>query len=44
MLAWFNSIDGEHFRQVTRYSQTRIEEHGQRLKSELPFEVEQHGE
>ncbi len=35
----FESIDGEHFRRVTRYLQARIEERGQRLKSELPFEL-----
>ena len=35
----FDRIDGEHFRQVTRYLQARIEERGQRLKSELPFEL-----
>jgi hypothetical protein len=35
----FDSIDGEHFRQVTRYLQAEIEERGQRLNSELPFEL-----
>jgi hypothetical protein len=33
----FDRIDGDHFRQVTRYLQNRIEEIGDRLKSELPF-------
>ncbi|HEY3304895.1 MAG TPA: DUF3037 domain-containing protein [Candidatus Binatia bacterium] len=33
----FGSIDGEHFRQITRFIQSRIEGVGQRLKSELPF-------
>jgi hypothetical protein len=35
----FDRIDGEHFRQVTRYLQARIEERGHRLESELPFEL-----
>ncbi len=33
----FGHVDGEHFRQVTRCLQDRIEEIGHRLKSELPF-------
>jgi hypothetical protein len=33
----FDRIDGDHFRQITRYLQNRIEEIGDRLKSELPF-------
>ncbi len=33
----FGHVDGEHFRQITRYLQDRIEEIGDRLKSELPF-------
>ncbi len=33
----FGHVDGEHFRQITRYLQDRVEEIGERLKSELPF-------
>jgi hypothetical protein len=33
----FGHVDGEHFRQITRYLQDRIEDIGDRLKSELPF-------
>ena len=33
----FGQIDGERFRQITRYVQNRIEETGERLRSELPF-------
>ena len=34
----FSNIDGDHFRQVVRYIQTRLEEEGERLITELPFE------
>src|SRR5258706_10401554 len=33
----FEPIDGDHFRQITKYVQTQIEALGQRLASELPF-------
>jgi len=33
----FGRVDGERFRQITRYLQDRIEEMGDRLKSELPL-------
>jgi hypothetical protein len=33
----FGHVDGERFRQITRYLQDRIEEMGERLKTELPF-------
>lgn len=33
----FEPIDGEHFRQITRFVQSRIEALGQRLSSELPL-------
>ncbi|HEV2495867.1 MAG TPA: DUF3037 domain-containing protein [Terriglobia bacterium] len=33
----FGHVDGEHFRQITRYLQDHIDEIGARLKSELPF-------
>jgi hypothetical protein len=35
--AMFDAIDGEHFRQITKFIQNRIEAQGQRLASELPF-------
>jgi hypothetical protein len=35
--AMFDPIDGEHFRQITKFIQNRIEALGQRLDSELPF-------
>lgn len=34
----FLNIDGNHYRQLTRYIQTRLEEEGEKLNSELPFE------
>ena len=34
----FSNINGDHFRQVVRYIQTRLEEEGERLIAELPFE------
>lgn len=33
----FEPIDGDHFRQITKYVQSQIEALGQRLASELPF-------
>ena len=33
----FSNIDGDHFRQVVRYIQTRLEEEGERLITELPL-------
>jgi Protein of unknown function (DUF3037) len=33
----FGQVDGERFRQITRYVQSRIEEIGERLRSQLPF-------
>jgi hypothetical protein len=33
----FGHVDGDRFRQTTRYIQDRIEELGERLRSELPF-------
>lgn len=33
----FGPIEGDHFRQVTKFVQTQIEALGQRLASELPF-------
>lgn len=35
----FEPIDGDHFRQVTKYVQSRIEALGQRLSSELSFKT-----
>ncbi|MBI5740100.1 MAG: DUF3037 domain-containing protein [Nitrospirae bacterium] len=34
----FSNINGDHFRQVSRYIQARLEEEGDRLVTELPFE------
>ncbi|MBI5057139.1 MAG: DUF3037 domain-containing protein [Nitrospirae bacterium] len=34
----FSNINGDHFRQVSRYIQARLEEEGERLLTELPFE------
>ncbi len=33
----FLDVDGDHYRQVTRYIQAKLEEEGQRLVSELPL-------
>jgi hypothetical protein len=33
----FSNVNGDHFRQVSRYIQARLEEEGERLASELPF-------
>ena len=33
----FNTVNGEHFKSVVRYIQAQIEEEGERLTSELPF-------
>lgn len=33
----FEPIDGDHFRQITRFLESRIEMLGQKLNSELPF-------
>ena len=33
----FSNVNGDHFRQVLRYIQARLEEEGERLASELPF-------
>jgi len=35
----FEPIEGDHFRQMTRYIESRIEELGQKMKSGLPFEL-----
>src|SRR3989337_3561779 len=34
----FSNVNGDHFRQVLRYIQARLEEEGERLASELPFD------
>ena len=34
----FSNVNGDHFRQVSRYIQARLEEEGGRLVSELPFD------
>lgn len=34
----FSNINGDHFRQVSRYIQTKLEEEGERLVTELPFD------
>ncbi len=34
----FSNISGDHYRQVARYIQARLEEEGERLASELPFD------
>ena len=34
----FSNVNGDHFRQVSRYIQARLEEEGERLASELPFD------
>lgn len=34
----FTDVNGEHFKQVSRYIQARLEEEGERLVSELPFD------
>lgn len=34
----FSNVDGDHFRQVSRYIQARLEEEGERLATELPFD------
>lgn len=34
----FSNINGDHFRQVVRHIQARLEEEGERLITELPFE------
>jgi Protein of unknown function (DUF3037) len=33
----FGQIDGERFRQITRYLQSRIEQIGEQLRAQLPF-------
>lgn len=34
----FSNVNGDHFRQVSRYIQARLEEEGERLVSVLPFD------
>ena len=34
----FSNVNGDHFRQVLRYIQARLEEEGERLASEFPFD------
>lgn len=34
----FSNVSGEHFRQVSRYIQARLEEEGERLATELAFD------
>lgn len=34
----FSNVAGDHFKQVTRYIQAKLEEEGERLVTELPFE------
>lgn len=34
----FSNVSGEHYRQVSRYIQARLEEEGERLSTELPFD------
>lgn len=34
----FSNVSGEHFKQVSRYIQARLEEEGERLVDELPFD------
>lgn len=34
----FSDINGDHFRQVSRFIQAKLEEEGERLVSELPFD------
>lgn len=34
----FHDIEGEHYKQMVRFIENRIEEIGERIKSELPFE------
>ena len=38
LTSMFSNVNGDHFRQVLRYIQARLEEEGERLASELPFD------
>jgi hypothetical protein len=35
----FEPVDGDHFRQITRFVESRVEALGQRLRTELPFKA-----
>lgn len=38
MSKMFSGIDGDHFKQIGRYIQARLDEEGERLVTELPFD------